>query len=466
MKNRSYALDALRGYAIITMVLSGSIVFGILPGWMYHAQTPPPTNVFNASIPGITWVDLVFPFFLFAMGAAFPFSVGKRLAEGYSKVKLLWNTTKRALQLVFFAIFIQHFYPWVLSNPQDIRAWLLSLTCFALLFPMFMRLPFKAPDWVHTAIKISAFAIAFGLLYFVDYAGGRKFDPNFSNIILLVLANMAFWGTLIYMFTRENKLLRIAILPILMGIFLGKDIEGSIPQAIFSFTPLTWMYKFVFLKYLFIVIPGSIAGEYVFEWMTKNDDDKSKTDNNSAIIVLVLSLILIVINVVCLYTRWLIPNLLINGTLLAVGGYLLKKPQSHHQEVWRKLYYAAAYLIILGLSYEAFEGGIKKDPSTFSYYFVTSGLAFLGIIIFHVVCDFFKLNNKLLFLIMSGQNPMIAYVTTNLFTIPILSLLGIYQLFGVFRENVWLGFLQGVIITSLAVLVTMFFTRIKWFWRT
>ena len=74
MNNRAYALDALRGYAIITMVLSATIVTQVLPGWMSHAQTPPPDHIFNPSLPGITWVDLVFPFFLFAMGAAFPFS--------------------------------------------------------------------------------------------------------------------------------------------------------------------------------------------------------------------------------------------------------------------------------------------------------------------------------------------------------------------------------------------------------
>lgn len=32
--------------------------------WMFHAQTPPPTYAFNPDVPGITWVDLVFPFFL------------------------------------------------------------------------------------------------------------------------------------------------------------------------------------------------------------------------------------------------------------------------------------------------------------------------------------------------------------------------------------------------------------------
>lgn len=60
---RASSLDALRGYAILTMVLSGSVAWGVLPGWMYHAQVGPRSNfVFDGSIYGITWVDLVFPF--------------------------------------------------------------------------------------------------------------------------------------------------------------------------------------------------------------------------------------------------------------------------------------------------------------------------------------------------------------------------------------------------------------------
>ena len=41
---RASSLDALRGYAILTMVLSGSIAWGVLPGWMYHAQVGPRSN--------------------------------------------------------------------------------------------------------------------------------------------------------------------------------------------------------------------------------------------------------------------------------------------------------------------------------------------------------------------------------------------------------------------------------------
>jgi translation initiation factor IF-2 len=39
MTKRAYALDALRGYAIITMVLSATVAWNSLPGWMDHAKS-------------------------------------------------------------------------------------------------------------------------------------------------------------------------------------------------------------------------------------------------------------------------------------------------------------------------------------------------------------------------------------------------------------------------------------------
>ena len=52
--NRALALDALRGLAILAMLLSGQMPFDshALPSWMYHAQEPPPTFQFQANLPG------------------------------------------------------------------------------------------------------------------------------------------------------------------------------------------------------------------------------------------------------------------------------------------------------------------------------------------------------------------------------------------------------------------------------
>lgn len=466
---RAYALDALRGYAIITMVLSATIAPDILPGWMYHTQTPPPGHVYNPALSGLTWVDLVFPFFLFAMGAAFPFSLGKKMGKGEPIWRLVCDVVLRGLQLVFFAIFIQHFYPYVLSSPQDSRSWGLALLAFTLLFPMFMRIPLRMPSWAHSTIKLSAYGLAFWLMISVEYAGGDTWSLYSSNIIILLLANMAVFGSVLYIFTSKNRLARLAILFCLMAILLSSSVEGSWAQALFNFSPFPWMYKFTYLKYLFIVIPGSFAGEYLVIWMKERNLQlgvSNKRDGKVSVFLLLLTVVIIVSNLYFLYCRLVVVNLFATVLLLFAGVLALRRSGGYNQELWRHLFHVGAYLLIIGLCFEAYEGGIKKDPPSFSYYFVTSGLAFFALLGFNIICDFYGCIRSTKFLVMSGQNPMIAYVAGDLFIMPMASLLGIAPLLHYFNLNVGLGFMRGVILTAIAVLVTMFFTRIKWFWRT
>lgn len=464
---RAYSLDALRGYAILTMVLSATVVYGILPAWMYHAQEPPPTHAYQPELAGLTWVDLVFPFFLFAMGAAFPFSLRRKYEKGSSRWKLAYGAVKRGVQLTFFAIFIQHFYPYMLSAPQDTRAWLLALACFAVLFPMFMRIPLRMPEWAHTAIKLAAYGVAVAMMLCTDYANGAEFNLHTSNIIILLLANMALFGSLTYLLTMYNWWTRMAVLAALAGIVLSAQADGSWAQALWGYTPLPWMYRFEYLRYLFIVLPGSMAGELVMKWMDRPADggNAEGTPHRIAYGTLAVSVGIILVNLVGLYNRWSFATFAVS-VLFLVAGWLLVRRQSDSGALWRELLLLGAALLLTGLCFEPFQGGIKKDGPTFGYLLVTSGLGCMALMAFHVVCDYFRCHRGTAFLVMSGQNPMIAYVACDLLIYPLLNLLGIMKWMGFFASNPWLGFLQGVLLTSLALLVTMFFTRIKWFWRT
>ncbi len=462
---RATALDALRGYAIATMVLCGNIAFGILPAWMYHAQTPPPTHEFRPDIPGLTWVDLVFPFFLFAMGAAFPFSIRKRLERGDSKGKLCLTALLRGLQMAFFAIFIQHFYPWTLSSPQDTRAWLLTLCAFQLLFPMFMRMPFKLPKWGHTAIKAGAFAVAALMLAFTDYAGDASFSPGRSNIIIMVLANMAFFATSVYILTMESRTARIVIMAIVGGIMLGKDIDGSWTKAVYDWSPVPWLYRFNYLKYLFVTLTGSMAGEMLLGWMNSVRDEAGEAGKPAAVGICLISLAVIVMNLVGLQSRHVTLTVIVTAILLACG-WLIVRNRPGSGRLWKSLWTLGSALIITGLAFEPFQGGIKKDHATFSYLILTPGLACMALVFFHVICDYFRCRRSVSPLVMSGQNPMLAYVASAMLINPVLNLTGLMQYMNVLNTNPWLGVLRGFIITGFALAVTMFFSKIKWFWRT
>jgi len=135
MNNRSSALDALRGLAIIGMVLSGTVA-PTLPAWMYHAQVGPRSNFnFDPTIFGITWVDLVFPFFLFAMGAAFPLALGRKLDKGATVTSLLPAILKRVFLLVLFAVAIYHCSPYRLGGGWN---YALAILAFGLFFISFV----------------------------------------------------------------------------------------------------------------------------------------------------------------------------------------------------------------------------------------------------------------------------------------------------------------------------------------
>lgn len=465
---RAISLDVFRGYAIVTMILSGTIASGVLPAWMYHAQVGPRSNfTFDPTIYGITWVDLVFPFFLFAMGASFPFSIGSKIEKREHLWKIVRDILLRGMRLIFFAIFIQHMYPWVISSPQNTTSWLLSIGAFMLMFPMFMRIPVKMPSWQRILIEAMAYAVAIGLLLSIHYANGRTFSLSFSNIIILVLANMSVFGALIYLFTFNNRWLRLGVLPFIMAIFLGSPTENSWQKAVMNFTPAPWAYSFYYLKYLFIVIPGTIAGEYLKEWLfIRSDGDRNVSMYKwQTFYILLFSILLIVLNLYGLYTRNLLFNLFMTILLLAILFLLLKRTDVD-TNAWFHFLVAGSYLLMLGLFFEAYEGGIRKDHSTYSYYFVTSGLAFIALLAFSIICDVYHCRRIMRPLEMVGKNPMIAYVAPNLVVMPLINLLGLSNFLDLLSSNAWLGFLRGVLLTTLSVLLAMLFTKLRWFWRT
>ncbi len=465
--NRAHSLDALRGYAIVTMILSGTIGSGLLPAWMYHAQVGPRSGfVFNPTIYGITWVDLVFPFFLFVMGAAFPFSLGSKIEKGKSKLQLSFDSVLRGLKLAFFAIFIQHMYPWIISEPENVFSWLVSLSAFVLMFFMFMDMPFAKSKVWRNLIKFAAYVVAVIMMLNMHYANGREFSLTFSNIIIMVLANMAIFASIVYILTYKNRIARIAVLPLVMAVLLGSSTENSWVKALYEYSPLPWLYQFYYLKYLFIVIPGTLAGEYLKEWLGRKDSQfVPNIEKRRLPLILILSLSVIVFNLYGLYMRYLVLNLIGTCFLLWVLCRTISF-DSIDSAYWKKLFAAGAYLLMLGLFFEAYQGGIRKDDSTYSYYFVTSGLAFIALIAFSIFCDVYRCNKLARPLEMAGQNPMIAYVAPQLVVNPIIGLLGANSLLELFNQNAFLGFLRGVLITSLAIVVAVICTRLKYFWRT
>lgn len=461
MKTRYQHLDALRGYAIFTMILSGSIAFnGVLPGWMYHAQVPPPLHQFNPELPGITWVDLVFPFFIFCMGAALPIALQKQAAANDTKSVIL-IAIRRFVLLSFFALALEQFKYTRISEHPSTLTYLSTLLGFVLLFLSFSKFPqlnpAKASFLNYTALAVSCF-----ILWLLPLNNGAGFRIDKPDIIILVLANMALFGTLVWWFTRNNQLLRWGILPFLMAIFLGAKISGSWNEWLFQLSPQPAIYKFYFLKYLFILIPGTVAGE----WLLSSTDINSVKERHTTLRwIHVLLFTLICVNVSLLYSRELIWNLGGSIFLLLVIRVLMTKSVNQQSCLFR-FFSAGAYCLLLGLALEAYEGGVKKDVSTYSYYFITAGLAFFAYPVMMALGNSKWLHPVHRFFCWCGINPMMAYVSGGLLLLPLLQLTGLYDIWSSLHQNAWIGFLKGVIFTLVACGITIPFTKKGMIWKS
>ena len=256
---RVEGLDALRGFAIITMVLSGIVPFGVLPDWMYHAQKPPPTHVFDPTLPGLTWVDLVFPLFLFAMGAAFPLALRRRV-DTDGPLRVTGQILGRGARLVAFAIVLQHLRPWAIESDPGTAGWLSALLGFALLFAVYWRVPPDWPSWRRWLLRGIGWTGIVLLLTQLSYADGSGFRLGRSDIILLVLANMAVFGSLIWWATRRRPGWRMGIVALVGALKIASAEPGWV-QDLWTWTPAEWLFRMDFLKYLILVLPGTLVGE-------------------------------------------------------------------------------------------------------------------------------------------------------------------------------------------------------------
>lgn len=466
MEKRAYTVDLLRGLAIVGMVLSGQILWHAeLPAWLFHAQVPPPSFRFDPSVPGITWVDLVFPFFLFSMGAAFPLALRRRLEQrGESVALILTVVARRWALLALFAIALANLRSGVTGT---LPGWA-PRCCNWRAGAVSVRFSCASAGFrtgQNRMVCLAGVAGIAALLAAARWIWGLPVSAERSDVIILVLANMALFGSLVWLYTRNNLLARLGVLALLAALRLGSGVEGSWNEALWNWSPAPWLFRFDYLKYLCIIIPGTIAGDRIYEWMTQSGEDAPGASRRREVWILVLLVTLICLNMWGLFARQLVVNLAAGVLICLLLRRLLRGDGSATGRLHGSLFGWGFFWLMLGLALEAFEGGIKKDYATFSYFFVTSGLASFVLIAAGIAMR--RLNVRFSALVKCGQNPMVAYTAAGFLIMPLLTLLHLAPYLQTFAELCpWMGVVRGVLVTAAVMAVTVFFTNRRLFWRT
>ncbi|HYG35392.1 MAG TPA: DUF5009 domain-containing protein, partial [Clostridia bacterium] len=96
-RSRIVSVDALRGLVVFTMIFVNDLAGApheIVPAWLRHFEGK----------SGMTFVDLVFPAFLFIVGMSIPFALGSRLDKGEPVWKAAVHVLVRTLSLLVIGI--------------------------------------------------------------------------------------------------------------------------------------------------------------------------------------------------------------------------------------------------------------------------------------------------------------------------------------------------------------------------
>ncbi len=160
--SRLLSLDVLRGLVILAMIFVNDVA-GVpgVPAWMKHRET---------HFDGMTFVDLVFPAFLFMVGMALPFAIGRRLEKGDSPAAVWKHVLTRTAGLV------------------------------AIGFLMFNGESLAAPGGVLSVPVWNLLMYAGIILLWNDYAGATRLSPRTARVLraaglaLLAAAVLTFHG--------------------------------------------------------------------------------------------------------------------------------------------------------------------------------------------------------------------------------------------------------------------------------
>jgi predicted acyltransferase len=233
---RITSIDALRGWVMFLMIFVNDLAGAgkIVPDWMVHFSER------HRHGSGMTFVDLVFPAFLFIVGMSVPFALGGRLAKGQPVWKTLGHVALRTLSLLFIGILMVHETPDTAALGWSGDWWcvLMYLSALAAFCSIAPRPSAPASRWnagrmVSFCVRLAGLAALVWLAFAFRGAKGQRIitlapfslDTDWYGILGLI--GWAYLVTcIVFLVFRANRTAILGCLALLMCLFVA-DKKGA-----------------------------------------------------------------------------------------------------------------------------------------------------------------------------------------------------------------------------------------------
>ena len=344
-KQRIVSLDVFRGMTMILMILVNN------PGDWGNVYAP----LLHAEWHGWTPTDLVFPFFVFAMGMALPFSSAP--GAGLTKDQFM-KILARSLRLVALGLFL-NFFSRIEFGPSNG----LTLLLFRLMITGFVG--FLLLGNFETRIKLYIALILLAIMLVLAYSG----LPHFSKVripgVLQRLGVVYFFAALAFQTFSFRVQFGVAA-AVLVGYWL-----------LLAYVPVPGTGVTGFEK-------GANLAAWVDEWLLREHVWASSRPWDPEGILSTFPAI-----ISCLIGTW--------------AGTLLRMRSDR-----KYLIYVGAALLVCGLIWSRYFP-INKALWTSSFVLLTTGLGFILMALVSYLCDDKPVRAFTAFLVMWGVNPIIVF---------------------------------------------------------
>lgn len=217
VKERLQSLDVFRGFTLLGMVLVNSHPGPILPG------------LGHASWNGWGFADLIFPFFVFIVGVAMPYSFAAKLERGDTGSKTLLQVLRRCVLLFAVGVFLNGYpsFDWPTLRVMNVLQRIAICYFLATILYVYLRLSVRTIVSLCGAILVGYYI----LMMFVPV-------PGHGAGVLEPVGN---WGNYIDRLVMPNRLGRKtwesksllgclpALVTMLMGLLSGIYLRTAAP---------------------------------------------------------------------------------------------------------------------------------------------------------------------------------------------------------------------------------------------
>ncbi|MDP3452759.1 MAG: DUF5009 domain-containing protein [Bacteroidales bacterium] len=462
---RYLSLDMLRGLSIFGMVFSAIIPYGVLPAWMYHIQNPPPHHKFDMSVSGISWVDLVFPVFIFCMGVAIPIAGRKR--EGQSPDKrgdLLYiaNVAERFIMLWLFS------YLYVFLNFSTAQGWwaqLATVIGFLSLFPLYYVFAKDLAVRWRVIIRSAALILVTLIIIYGHYRFDEVISITRSGIIIFLLAFLYLLGALIWYYTRDNlKWRAVAFGAVLL--FTAVTIPMGLQPKLYAIPEIRWFFNMEYIYFLLILIPATYVGDLIQKRLSipgGYDPFKRESGEGGRGVVVAAVALYILWMMFALYKGHYLANIVVSLFSCGIIYYLVKE----RIPVYKRESIIAAALAVAGSVAVIIEGSITKSPCTISYCFITTAISIYLLMLADRLSHSFGSSYFVRIFAGAGSNPLMSYIAFGSFVMPLFKVTGVILIYNAAYPAgyPWIGVLRAATVVLLTMAIVAKMSEKRLFWR-